>query len=140
MVEISERQYTGEFEKIFNWFHDNVHAGPESFLYYVNDLPGTHIKMVDIVRESTGGLYFRVILKATQEDVENAGPLAKNYKDLSYFNTKTQNAIIAATAIQVCYIQLDEKGIPIHGILYTYSAHDEKYHTFKINKKEKGTI
>jgi hypothetical protein len=133
MLDVSEEIYTQNFEKIFDWFQQNVHHAPDEFDYQINDLGGTHLKLVDIVRKSTGGLYFRVILKATYDNVEQVAVPQKNYEDLAYlFNTKTKNEFIPGTSTQVCYVQLNEENIPINGILYTYSSEDEKYHEFKL--------
>lgn len=135
MTDIDQDVYAENFDKIFQWFHDNVHAEPNEFDYEVYDLDRTHLKLIDIVRKLTGGLYFRVILKATYDDVEQAIKPKKNYKDLAhFFNTKTKNELTRITATQVCYVQLNEENKSIHGALYTYSSHDENYHEFKLIK------
>lgn len=135
MTDVTEEVYTANFEKIFEWFHNNVHDAPEEFDYEINEPERTHFKLIEIIRKSTGGLYFRVILKATYDDVDKANIPDKNYKDLAIlFNTKTKNDFIPGTATQVCYVQLDKEDKPFHGVLYTYSPDDEKYHEFKLGE------
>jgi hypothetical protein len=135
MTDVDQGIYAKNFDKIFQWFHDNVHADPDEFEYHINNLDRSYLKLVDIVRKSTGGLYFRVILKATHDDVEHAVKPQKNYKDLAhFFNTKTKHTPTRITGTQVCYVQLNKDNEPIHGVLYTYSPHDENYYEFKLIK------
>ena len=136
MIEIPADIYTKNFSAIFNRFHDYVHLGPENFRYDVIDLDNTHLKMCDLVNEATGRVTFRVILKATYQDVENAPIPRKNHRDIiQLFNTKSNAELANTTATQVCYIQLNDANKPVHGVLFTYSPHDEQFHQFKLPKE-----
>src|SRR5688500_2526735 len=134
MKEVSEYIYSNNFTNIFKWFKEHVHAAPEEeYLYKIIDLPGTHLKMVDIIRELTEGVYFRVILKSTYDDVKHPVMPPVEFEDLSnLFNTKTIPAASPITGTQVCFIQLNGDNQPMDAVIFTYSPHDEKYHTFHI--------
>lgn len=137
MEEVTPEVYQNNFQKIFDWFQNNVHVGSEQFRYDIIGLPHTHLKMVDIVNEPTDKVYFRVIVKATYQDVEVPFLPTKNYKEIDYlFNTKSAAELTNIAGFQVCYVQLNNDDKPVHGILYTYSPHDEKYHTFKLPKAD----
>lgn len=138
MTEVSEQVYTGTFGRIFDWFHDNVHLGPEGFDYRIIELRDTYKRMVDIVSKRTHRLYFRVILKVTYEDLTGDFVPKRTMEDWSRFDTREESDINPLTTLQICYIQLDEMDDPISGILFAYSPYDERYHVFRLPDGEDG--
>ena len=58
MEEVAPEVYQNNFQKIFDWFHNNVHVGSEQFRYDIISLPHTHLKMVDIVKK----IYFHPMI------------------------------------------------------------------------------
>ncbi len=131
MTNISEEKYPEYFPLVFDWFRKNVHG--EEYPYAILSLRNTYRKLIELMHPVTGNVLFRVILKVTEEPIDKNWLPERNIPDLDeLFNTKTENNLSIVTATQVCYIHVDQNGIPDSAILYTYSPHDEKYHKFEI--------
>ncbi len=135
MKEVPKQVYEQSFQAIFDWFQRNAHAVPDDeYTYKLIHLSGTHLKMVDIIRDRTDGVYFRVVLKATYDSVKGIETPKKNFRDINYlFNTKSDPAATHITGTQVCFIQLNDDNQPVDGILFTYAAHDESFHRFPLS-------
>lgn len=123
MEEVKKEIYLKHFDEIFNWFEKKVHASPQCYNYSVIELKGTHLKLIELSDENDK-VFFRVLIKATYEDVKQPRQLIKNYQEIGYLtNTISTKPLLAAgqTALQVCYVQLNDKNIPVNGVLYTYA-------------------
>ena len=105
MKEISEQIYHNVFEPIYDWFRINVHSDPDSYWYEILDLERTDIKMIELINKTSGNPHFRVLLKATQDPIDETFLPAENLREVGYLqNTKTNNSVISGTAYQICYI------------------------------------
>jgi len=135
MKEVPQNIYEVNIENIFHWFKNNVHVIPhEKYTYKVVPLESDYHRMCDIINDDTNGIHFRVIIKATYEDVTKIETPVKNFRDLAlFFQTKSNPPITHTSATQVCFIQLDQTGNPKHAALVTYSAQTGENYLFPVS-------
>jgi len=131
MNTISNDKYAQYFPAVFDWFRKNVNG--EEYPCTVLDLRNTERKLVELMHSVTGNVLFRVLIKMTEDPINKDWKPKRNIEDLDeLFNTKSDNNTSRITSPQVCFIQVNNQGIPVSAILYTYSPYDEQYHTFQI--------
>jgi len=131
LIEVPEDVYTAYFPQIYQYFCDEVH-GDDHYSHEMLNIPGTWLKICELVAD-TGTVIFRVLLKATYTPLYPAQDHPRDLPELSMLlNTQTQHNITIATSPQLSYIQLDADNIPVAAILYTYSGHDNSYHTIAL--------
>jgi hypothetical protein len=131
--EVPREVYETNFPEIYEWFKYNAHAiSPRDYSYELIPIANEYRQMCDIISNASGGIHFRVIIKATYESVRDMETPYKNYKDLAYFFDMVGRPLISfTTGTQVCWIQLNGEGKPIDSALVTYSVQTDKNHLFK---------
>jgi hypothetical protein len=132
---VSQAIYVEHFDAIFDWFHHNVHTAWESYHYSILSVDKTFLKLIDLSTDQNF-LHFRVLLKATYDDVNQLGVPAVDPREISWIQkAKTDKEHGNVEGWQVCFVQLDSNNAPIAGVLFTFSG--DKFHRFEVGKQEK---
>jgi hypothetical protein len=132
MKVVPENAYNESIGKIYDWYKNTVYD-EENYTVELTEMPGTHLKMIEVLRKQTGGLYNKILVKATYDDIRQAGTPRRNVEELTYlYNIKTAHRPSEITAHQVLWVQLDGGNDQTDALLFTWSPHDESYHKFEI--------
>lgn len=130
-TEVSQDIYEGVFNKIYDWFQSNSHAiDLEHYRHTLLPLKHDYRRVCDIISTDSGGVHFRVIIKATYDDVTNMATPPKDFRDLEKYEMKSNPPITYISARQVCYIQLDKNNNPVKSSLVVYSYELDKNTVF----------
>jgi hypothetical protein len=132
MKEVPEKTYNESIANIYHWYQGAVY-NDEDYNVELTALPVTHLKLIEVSRKLTGGLYHKVLVKATYDNIRQSETPHKNVQELNYlYNTKTANEPYEHTAHQLLWVQLDHRDQPTDALLFTWSPNDESYHKFEI--------
>ena len=121
---------------MYEWFKENVHHNGESYIYELRNNDKSHLAVTDIISPGSGNAHFRVILKITKSDVKSPYVHKKDYRELTLFNsTEPLEPITTQTALQVCFVQIDDSDKPVNAVIYTYVEKPERFVRFDLNSK-----
>lgn len=122
LQEVPQAVYEARFEQIFQWMRTNAHENSEAYEYRVVDLDRTYLKVIDISPKG-GRLHFRVLLKATYDDLTQPGVPSIPIREVSWIQqAKTAREAVIGVALQECYVHLNDASRPTGGILFSYSV------------------
>lgn len=119
MTDISRELYLSNFDKIYDWFCNNVHYPKEELSYSIIDSKITHFKIIDVVRKVDNLHVFKVILKATKDkqDPFSILNLTKELEDIF-----KETPVGDKCTKQVCYVHLNEDESPCADSLYPFTS------------------
>jgi hypothetical protein len=132
MVQVDEEVYKENFDEIFQWIRENIHD-EEIYDFDSVDLPASYLKLIQVIRKQTGSVYFKMLIKATYDDIKNVKTPIKNAEDLTYlYQVPGNHESSVHTAHQILIVQLSENNVPINAVIFTWSPEHQEFRRFEV--------
>lgn len=132
MNQVSEDVYKENFNNIFLWILENVHNEDE-YEFDVVAMPDTYLKLIEVIRNQTGTVYFKLLIKATYDDIKKVVNPNKNVEDLTHlYQVPSNHESSVHTAHQILLVQLDENNAPVDAVIFTWSPEHEEFRRFEV--------
>lgn len=132
MQQVSEDVYKECFNDILQWVAENIHDA-DAYDFDVVEMPASHLKLFEVIRKQTGTVYFKMLIKATDDDIKNVEIPNKNVDDLTYlYQVPGNHEASVHTAHQILLVQLDGNNNPVDAVIFTWSPEFQEFRRFEV--------